>query len=51
MDAGASFLTSPGFVPSVVEFAVKENLAVLPGALTPTEVIAAWKAGPLAISD
>jgi 2-dehydro-3-deoxyphosphogluconate aldolase/(4S)-4-hydroxy-2-oxoglutarate aldolase len=45
VDAGASFLTSPGFVPSVVEFAVKENFAVLPGALTPTEVIAAWKAG------
>jgi 2-dehydro-3-deoxyphosphogluconate aldolase / (4S)-4-hydroxy-2-oxoglutarate aldolase len=45
VDAGASFLTSPGFVPSVVEFAVKENFAALPGALTPTEVIAAWKAG------
>ncbi|MGA7313575.1 MAG: bifunctional 4-hydroxy-2-oxoglutarate aldolase/2-dehydro-3-deoxy-phosphogluconate aldolase [Silvibacterium sp.] len=45
VDAGASFLTSPGFVPTVVEFAVKNNISVLPGALTPTEVIAAWKAG------
>jgi 2-dehydro-3-deoxyphosphogluconate aldolase/(4S)-4-hydroxy-2-oxoglutarate aldolase len=45
VDAGASFLTSPGFVPKVVEFAVKQNLSVLPGALTPTEVIAAWEAG------
>jgi len=28
-----------------VEFAVKNEVAVLPGALTPTEVIMAWKAG------
>ncbi len=45
MDAGASFLTSPGFNLKIVEFAAKENLAVLPGALTPTEVMAAWDAG------
>jgi 2-dehydro-3-deoxyphosphogluconate aldolase / (4S)-4-hydroxy-2-oxoglutarate aldolase len=45
VDAGAQFLTSPGFEPELVEFAAKENLAVLPGALTPTEVIKAWKAG------
>ncbi len=45
VDAGAKFLTSPGFIPEVVEFAVRNNVVVLPGALTPTEVIAAWKAG------
>jgi 2-dehydro-3-deoxyphosphogluconate aldolase / (4S)-4-hydroxy-2-oxoglutarate aldolase len=45
LDAGASFLTSPGFVPEVVEFALKNELVVFPGALTPTEVITAWKAG------
>jgi 2-dehydro-3-deoxyphosphogluconate aldolase / (4S)-4-hydroxy-2-oxoglutarate aldolase len=45
LDAGASFLTSPGFVPEVVEFALKNDLVVFPGALTPTEVITAWKAG------
>jgi 2-dehydro-3-deoxyphosphogluconate aldolase / (4S)-4-hydroxy-2-oxoglutarate aldolase len=45
VDAGARFLTSPGFVPEVVSFANKVNVVVLPGALTPTEVIAAWKAG------
>ncbi len=44
-DSGASFLTAPGFDLEVVEFAAKENLAVLPGALTPTEVVTAWKAG------
>jgi 2-dehydro-3-deoxyphosphogluconate aldolase/(4S)-4-hydroxy-2-oxoglutarate aldolase len=45
VDAGARFLTSPGFVPEVVTFARKADVAVLPGALTPTEIIAAWKAG------
>jgi 2-dehydro-3-deoxyphosphogluconate aldolase / (4S)-4-hydroxy-2-oxoglutarate aldolase len=45
LDAGASFLTAPEFYPEVVQFAVKENVAVLPGALTPTEVAAAWRAG------
>jgi 2-dehydro-3-deoxyphosphogluconate aldolase / (4S)-4-hydroxy-2-oxoglutarate aldolase len=44
VDAGASFLTSTGFIPKVIEFAVKNEIAVLPGALTPTEVIAAWEA-------
>jgi 2-dehydro-3-deoxyphosphogluconate aldolase/(4S)-4-hydroxy-2-oxoglutarate aldolase len=43
--AGASFVTSPGFDLRVVEFAVKEGILVLPGALTPTEVMAGWQAG------
>jgi 2-dehydro-3-deoxyphosphogluconate aldolase/(4S)-4-hydroxy-2-oxoglutarate aldolase len=45
VDAGASFLTSPGFVPEVVAYARKVDVCVLPGALTPSEIIAAWKAG------
>lgn len=45
LDAGARFLTSPGFVLEVVEFALKHDVVVFPGALTPTEVITAWKAG------
>jgi len=45
LDAGAKFLTSPGLVTEVVDFAVKKDVVVFPGALTPTEVIAAWKAG------
>jgi 2-dehydro-3-deoxyphosphogluconate aldolase/(4S)-4-hydroxy-2-oxoglutarate aldolase len=45
LDAGANFLTSTGLVLEVVEFAVKNEVVVFPGALTPTEVIAAWKAG------
>jgi 2-dehydro-3-deoxyphosphogluconate aldolase/(4S)-4-hydroxy-2-oxoglutarate aldolase len=43
--AGARFLTSPGLIPEVVACAKKMEVVVLPGALTPTEVIAAWKAG------
>ena len=45
VDAGASFITAPSFNPAVVEFAAKENVLVLPGALTPTEVVTAWSAG------
>ena len=45
LDAGAQFLTSPGLEVEVVEFAVKQEVVVFPGALTPSEIMAAWKAG------
>lgn len=45
VEAGASFITSPSFNPAIVEFAAKENITVLPGAMTPTEVFTAWSAG------
>jgi 2-dehydro-3-deoxyphosphogluconate aldolase/(4S)-4-hydroxy-2-oxoglutarate aldolase len=45
LDAGARFLTSTGLDLGVVDFASKENIVVFPGALTPTEVMMAWKAG------
>jgi 2-dehydro-3-deoxyphosphogluconate aldolase/(4S)-4-hydroxy-2-oxoglutarate aldolase len=45
LDAGARFLSSPSFNPAVVEFAAKENIAVIPGVLTPSEVVTAWSAG------
>lgn len=45
LDAGAKFLTSPGLDIEVVEFAVKYNVVVFPGALIPTDIMAAWKAG------
>jgi 2-dehydro-3-deoxyphosphogluconate aldolase/(4S)-4-hydroxy-2-oxoglutarate aldolase len=44
--AGAKFLTTDGLDVSIIEFANKEEIAVWPAALTPTEVINAWKAGP-----
>jgi 2-dehydro-3-deoxyphosphogluconate aldolase/(4S)-4-hydroxy-2-oxoglutarate aldolase len=45
VDAGARFLTSPGLDLNIVEFALKEGILAMPGALTPTEVTAAWQAG------
>jgi 2-dehydro-3-deoxyphosphogluconate aldolase / (4S)-4-hydroxy-2-oxoglutarate aldolase len=45
VDAGAHFLTAPGFDCDIVAFAAKHDLAALPGALTPTEVLTAWRAG------
>ena len=45
LDAGAKFITSTGLVMEVVEFTVKNGVTVMPGAMTPSEVIAAWKAG------
>jgi 2-dehydro-3-deoxyphosphogluconate aldolase/(4S)-4-hydroxy-2-oxoglutarate aldolase len=44
-DAGAEFLVSPGLNLETVDFAVREKMLILAGALTPTEVIAAWNAG------
>jgi|SRR5271165_259792 len=45
LDAGAEFLVSPGFDPYTVKLAQARKVLVIPGALTPTEVIAAWRAG------
>jgi 2-dehydro-3-deoxyphosphogluconate aldolase/(4S)-4-hydroxy-2-oxoglutarate aldolase len=45
VDGGARFLTSPGLVLEVVEFALKNEVVVFPGVLTASEVITAWKAG------
>ena len=45
LDAGASFLTTPGLDMVIVNFALGRDVVVFPGALTPTEVQAAWKAG------
>ena len=45
LDSGAAFLTSPGLNLKIVEFAIKQNILVIAGAMTPTEVITAWQAG------
>jgi 2-dehydro-3-deoxyphosphogluconate aldolase/(4S)-4-hydroxy-2-oxoglutarate aldolase len=45
LDAGAKFLTSPGLDLNMVDFALKHDIVVFPGALTPTEITSAWKAG------
>jgi 2-dehydro-3-deoxyphosphogluconate aldolase / (4S)-4-hydroxy-2-oxoglutarate aldolase len=49
IDAGAVFLVAPSAVPEVVDVAVADGVACLPGALTPSEVVAAWNAGAAAV--
>jgi 2-dehydro-3-deoxyphosphogluconate aldolase / (4S)-4-hydroxy-2-oxoglutarate aldolase len=43
--AGAKFITSPGLDLEIVNFAVQAGVTVIPGVLTPSEIIAAVKAG------
>lgn len=45
LDAGAAFLTSPGLDLEILAFALKHDVPMIPGALTPTEVMMARKAG------
>ena len=45
IDAGAEFLVSPGFDGATVKTAKQLGKLMLAGALTPTEIIAAWNAG------
>jgi 2-dehydro-3-deoxyphosphogluconate aldolase / (4S)-4-hydroxy-2-oxoglutarate aldolase len=45
IEAGARFIVSPGFDLETVKRARQLGTLVMAGALTPTEVIAAWKAG------
>jgi 2-dehydro-3-deoxyphosphogluconate aldolase/(4S)-4-hydroxy-2-oxoglutarate aldolase len=45
LDAGAHFLVSPGFDSETVKLAKSKGYLMMAGALTPTEVIAAWNAG------
>lgn len=45
LDAGARFLVSPGLDLATIATAQRAGVLMMAGALTPTEVIAAWKAG------
>jgi 2-dehydro-3-deoxyphosphogluconate aldolase/(4S)-4-hydroxy-2-oxoglutarate aldolase len=45
LDAGAQFLVSPGLHVETVAYAVREGKLIMAGALTPTEIMAAWEAG------
>jgi 2-dehydro-3-deoxyphosphogluconate aldolase / (4S)-4-hydroxy-2-oxoglutarate aldolase len=44
-DAGAQFLVSPALNVETIEFATKEGILMMAGALTPTEIVKAWKSG------
>jgi len=43
--AGAQFIVTPCLVPEVIEAALRADVAVLGGALTPGEIFAAFRAG------
>lgn len=43
--AGAKFIVSPGFNVKVVEYCVERDIAVLPGCVTPTEIMQAMELG------
>jgi len=45
VDAGAEFIVTPCLVREVIEAAQRADVAVLPGALTPTEVFEAFRLG------
>jgi 2-dehydro-3-deoxyphosphogluconate aldolase / (4S)-4-hydroxy-2-oxoglutarate aldolase len=45
LDAGAQFLVSPGTDLPTIGLAKQKGILIMAGALTPTEVITAWKAG------
>jgi 2-dehydro-3-deoxyphosphogluconate aldolase/(4S)-4-hydroxy-2-oxoglutarate aldolase len=45
IDAGAKFIVSPGFDLETVKLCKQQSTLVMAGALTPTEIITAWKAG------
>jgi 2-dehydro-3-deoxyphosphogluconate aldolase/(4S)-4-hydroxy-2-oxoglutarate aldolase len=45
VEAGARFIVSPAFDAETVRFCRDNRIAVMPGCLTPTEVLTAWNAG------
>lgn len=46
LDAGAEFLASDGLDPETVKFATQNNVLMIPGTLTPSEISSAWKLNP-----
>lgn len=45
VNAGASFIVSPGFDPEIVDYCISKNIPVIPGCVTPSEVAQAVKRG------
>lgn len=45
VDCGAKFIVAPGYDDEVVAWCVENNVAVTPGCVTPTEIMAAMKRG------
>ena len=49
LGAGATFLVMPHTDPELIAWAAARGVPTLPGAATPTEVLAAWRAGATAV--
>lgn len=49
LDAGAAFLVSPSAAPEASAVANAKAVDVVPGAFTPTEILAAWETGASAV--
>lgn len=49
LDAGASYLVTPNMDEEVIRLAVGRDVPIFPGAMTPTEIVKAWKAGATAV--
>ena len=49
MLAGAQFFVTPSLKIATIEMAQRYSKVIVPGALTPTEVVAAWEAGADAV--
>lgn len=47
--AGATYLITPAVRPAVVAAAKRLGVAVIPGALTPSEILATWESGVTAV--
>ncbi len=43
--AGAAFVVTPAVVPEVIRACVERAVPVMPGAMTPTEILTAWRLG------
>ena len=43
--SGAEFIVTPAFIPEVAKFCRKRSIPFFPGAMTPTEILAAHQAG------
>ncbi len=49
IDAGVQFLFTPHVEPALIASAVAADVPIVPGALSPTEIVTAWQAGASAV--
>jgi 2-dehydro-3-deoxyphosphogluconate aldolase/(4S)-4-hydroxy-2-oxoglutarate aldolase len=49
LEAGASYLVTPNMDEDVIRYAADQGVPIFPGAMTPTEIVKAWKAGATAV--